>query len=70
MRYLLTGCVHCGGDLFEGWDFLEGSYRSCLQCGRPAGSEAVDGRGAGELGMATAVGRPPKAISSHRARPP
>jgi hypothetical protein len=36
MPYLLKGCARCGGDLCESWDFFDGFYRSCLQCGRRA----------------------------------
>ncbi len=70
MSYLLKGCVRCGGDLCEGWDFLEGFYRSCLQCGRRPGTGHIDVRGAGGLGIATAGMRSPAGTSSHRVRPP
>jgi hypothetical protein len=43
MPYLLKGCARCGGDLCEGWDFFDGFYRSCLQCGRRPGDGRVRG---------------------------
>lgn len=70
MRYLLKGCVRCGGDLCEGWDFLEGFYRSCLQCGRRPGDSNIDVRGAAGLDTAAAGGRPLAMTSYRRAMPP
>jgi len=44
MPYLLKGCLHCGGDLCESWDFFDGFYSSCLQCGRHCAARPVAGR--------------------------
>ncbi len=69
MRYLLIGCVRCGGDLFDGLDF-EGLNRSCLQCGSRPGDDSIDAQGAAGLGIATAEWRSASGISFHWARPP
>lgn len=70
MPYLLKGCVRCGGDLCEGWDFFEGFYRSCLQCGRRPGEGHINVRGGAGLDT-SAAGRRPLAMAAFRqAMPP
>jgi hypothetical protein len=70
MPYLLKGCVRCGGDLCEGWDFREGFYRSCLQCGRRRGDGHTDVRGPALLGAAATARHNAPVTPSHQARPP
>lgn len=65
MRYLLKGCARSGGDLYEGWDALEGIYAACLQCGHRPG-----GVGSGAVQAAASASRATPVASSHRARPP
>ncbi len=70
MPYLLKGCVRCGGDLCEGWDFLEGFYTSCLQCGRRPGDGRTDVGRSALLGTAATARHTASVTRSHRARPP
>lgn len=69
MRYVLKGCVRCGGDLCETWDVLEGLYAACLQCGHRPLRGAPSASSGTRRTASTASRAAPKTLS-HRARPP